>query len=294
MARFTVNGTLAANVAPAGTFTVAYPQGTNRGTFTGLQTHGLSINDQALAHYDRFLLTFNAANITVTNRSSSTWLAGQTFVLGLEVPGERDVRDRWGRNPIQRANRQSFVQISLGSPAAASANAIATSQSVGAGAAFVLNGALLVSGRVRLDVPRNVVAAWTGTAVITVTGLDEYGNRVTESSASGTSFTGRKAFAEILSITAGSAITAATVGTGVVLGLPLFVETAGLLFRELTDGAVPTAGTLAVADTAVATALTGDVRGTYNPNLAPDGSRSYQLWFGLSEPAYRGPTQFAL
>jgi len=37
---------------------------------------------------------------------------------------------------------------------------------------------------------RNVVAAWTGTAVMTVTGLDMYGNVVVEASASGTSLTG--------------------------------------------------------------------------------------------------------
>lgn len=293
MARFTINGTLSANVANGATFTAAYPQGTNRGTYTGAVQHGLSINDLSLTVFNQFLVTFNASNITVTNRTSSTWLAGQTFTLSLEVPGVRDIRDVNGKTPILRANSMRFVQVNLGSPAAASANAIATSQAVSAGAAFALNGALLVGGRVRLDVPRNVVAAWTGTSVITVTGLDEYGNRVVESSASGTTFASKKAFAEILSVTSSASITAATVGTGAVLGLPLFVESAGLLFRELMDGAVPSNGTLVVGDTAVPTALTGDVRGTYTAATAPDGSRSYQLWFGIADPAYRGPNQFA-
>lgn len=293
MSRYTINGVLSADVANGGTFTVSYPTGTNRGTFTGAVQHGFSVNGQNLRHFDQFLAALGASNVTITNRSGSTWPAGQAFVLMLEVPGQRDVRDENGKNPILRANSMRVVQVNLGSPIAAAANNICTSQAVGAGAAFVLNGALLVGGKVTLDVPRNVVAAWTGTAVITVTGLDEYGNVVVESSASGTSFAGKKAFKEITRITSSASITAATVGIGDVLGLPLFVESSGQLLRELQDGAAAVAGTLVVADTAKATATTGDVRGTYDPNAAADGSRSFQLLFMLSDPAYRGPSQFA-
>lgn len=292
MARFTINGVLAADVANLGTFTASYPQGTNRGTFTGIFSHGLSIDDLPLTHFDQFLAALGAASITITNRSGSTWRAGQRFVLCLEVPGERDVRDRFGRNPINRANSMRITQINLGAPATAAAAGVAASQAVGAAAAFVLNGSLLVGGRMRFDVPRNVVAAWTGTSTITVTGIDEYGVRVVETSASGTSFAGRKAFVEILSVTSSASITAATVGTGNVLGLPLYVEGAGTIFRELQDGAAASAGTFVAGDSARATALTGDVRGTYTPAAAPDGSRSYQLFIGLAEPGYRGPAQF--
>lgn len=293
MSVYTIQGTLAADVANGGTFTVSYPQGTNKGTFTGAVQHGLSIGGRDLVHFDQFLAAPGASNVTITNRSGSTWAAGGAFVLGLEVPGPRDVRDDNGKTPILRANSMRVVQVNLGAPIAAAANNIATSQAVGAAASFVLNGALLAGGKIVLDVARNVVAAWTNTAVITVTGLDEYGNRVVESSASGTSFAGKKAFKQILSVTSSASITGATVGIGDVLGLPLFVESSGLLLKELQDGAAPTAGTLVVADSAKATATTGDVRGTYDPNAACDGSRSFQLWLVESDPAYRGPAQFA-
>lgn len=293
MSVYTIQGVLAADVANGGTFTVNYPQGTNKGTFTGAVQHGLSIGGRDLVHFDQFLAAPGASNVTITNRSGSTWAAGGAYVLGLEVPGPRDVRDENGKNPILRANSMRVVQINLGAPIAAAATGVSASQSVGVGAAFLLNGSLLAGGRMVFDVPRNVVAAWTGTSVITVTGKDEYGNTVVESSASGTTFAGKKAFKEITRVTSSAAITLATVGTGDVFGLPLFVETSGLLLKELQDGVAATAGTLVVADSAKATATTGDVRGTYDPNAAADGSRSFQLWLAESDPAYRGPAQFA-
>lgn len=293
MSVYTIQGTLAADVANGGTFTVSYPQGTNKGTFTGAVQHGLSLGGKDLVHFDQFLAAPGASNITITNRSGSTWAAGGAFVLGLEVPGPRDVRDENGKNPILRANSMRVVQVNLGAPITADADGISASQSVGVGAAFLLNGALLSGGKMVLDVARNVVAAWTNTSVITVTGKDEYGNTVVESSASGTSFAGKKAFKEITRVTSSASITGATVGTGDVFGLPLFVESSGLLLKELQDGAAPTAGTLVVADSAKATATTGDVRGTYDPNAAADGSKSFQLWIVESDPAYRGPSQFA-
>lgn len=294
MSRFTIQGTINSDVANGGTFTVTYPSGTNKGTFTGAVKHGLSIGGKDLVHFDQFLAAPGASNVTITNRSGSTWVAGLAYVLALEVPGERDVRDPNGKVPILRANSLRVVQVNLGAPITADADGISASQSVGVAGSFLLNGALLSGGKMVLDVPRNVVGAWTNTSVITVTGLDEYGNRVVESSASGTSMAGKKAFKEILSVTSSASITGATIGTGDVLGLPLFLESAGLVLKELQDGAAPTAGTVVVGDSAKATATTGDVRGTYDPNAACDGSKSFQLWVAYGDPAYRGPAQYSV
>ena len=293
MSRYTIQGVLSADVAAAGTFTVSYPTGTSKGTFAGAFQHGLSVGQADLVHYDDFLAAPGASSITITNRTASTWAAGAPFVLMLEVPGVRDVRDENGKTPILRANSMPVVQVSLGNPVVADADGICASQAGTADTAMLLNGALLASGRMVLDVPRNVVAAWTGTAVLTVTGLDEYGNTVVESSASGTSMTGKKAFKEITSVVPSANITAATVGTGDVFGLPLFLGSTGLVIRELQDGAAATAGTVVAADTSVPTATTGDVRGTYDPNAAADGSRVFQLYIAVGDPAYRGPSQYA-
>lgn len=294
MSRYTINGTLAANVANGATFTVSYPSGTDAGTFYGAVDHGLSIGLANYRHFDDFLAAPGASNVTITNRSGKAWAAGQPYIVMLEVPGERDINDGNGKNPVLRANSLRLVQVNIGAPDVADADGVCASQAGTANTAMSLNGALLSGGKVVFDVPRNVVAAWTGTAVLTVTGKDEYGNTVVESSASGTSLAGKKAFKEITRVVPSANITAATVGTGDVFGLPVYLQDADQVIKELENFAVPgTGGTFVAGSTAKATATTGDVRGTYDPNSAADGSKVFQLWIATSDPTYRGPAQFA-
>jgi hypothetical protein len=160
---------------------------------------------------------------------------------------------------------------------------------------MLINGALASGGVATFDVPRNVVAAWTNTATITVTGTDEYGNTVVETSASGTSMAGKKAFKTITSVVPSANITGATVGTGDVLGLPVFLPGAGHVLSELQDGDVATAGTV-VAGLSVnteSTATTADVRGTYDPNSACNGALRFELLVALPDPTHLGNAQFA-
>ena len=152
-----------------------------------------------------------------------------------------------------------------------------------------MTGATAVGGVAILDVARTVVAAWTGTAVMTVTGTDMYGYTQTESSASGTSMTGKKAFATITSIAVSANVTAATVGTGAKLGLPFAVRSGDIFATTLNDAA--DAVTLAAADqTYPATSTTGDVRGTATATGALNGSSYYAA---LIKP-YDASTQVGL
>jgi hypothetical protein len=161
----------------------------------------------------------------------------------------------------------------FGAPATASANAICLSQSITAGTAGLLNGATAGT----LDVPRNVVAAWTGTAVMTVVGTDVYGETMTEASASGTSMTGKKAFKTITSVNVSQNVTGCTVGTGDVLGLPYAYATKSQILQSRMDG-VDDAVTMVVADaTSPATTTTGDVRGTVDFSTASDGTKRFMV-----------------
>src|SRR5690554_6062552 len=72
--------------------------------------------------------------------------------------------------------------VDLGSPEQADADGVCETQSLNAGIDADLDGALVSDGVAVFDVPRNVVAAWTGTAVLTVTGEDQYGQALVESS----------------------------------------------------------------------------------------------------------------
>lgn len=163
--------------------------------------------------------------------------------------------------------------VDFGAVATADADGICASQSITAGTAALLNGAVGAT----LDIPRNVVAAWTGTAVMTVVGTDEYGQTMTEASASGTSMTGKKAFKSITSVNVSQNVTGCTVGTGDVLGLPYACANKSQIYAPQMDGAAD-AVTIVVADaTSPATTTTGDVRGTVDFTTASNGTRRFGL-----------------
>src|SRR5688500_103923 len=89
-----------------------------------------------------------------------------------------------------RARRTPGIQITpmlavaLGIIATADADGGCASQALSTGVDGAINGALAASGVATFATARNVVAAWTGAAVITITGTDEYGETIVESSAS--------------------------------------------------------------------------------------------------------------
>jgi len=93
---FVAEGFINANVANAGTFTVAYPAGSSQGAF--LRGQGGPNSYIILNGNDRFdvgaggiALTFGASDITVTNNTGATILAGTAFVLNLDVEDANDV-----------------------------------------------------------------------------------------------------------------------------------------------------------------------------------------------------------
>ncbi|MBP8216054.1 MAG: hypothetical protein KAX54_00225 [Thauera sp.] len=285
---------LASDVANAGTFTVGYQYGKDAGAYQGGRDHKLVSNTygEMSVQNGKASFSFGASNVTITNASGVTLLAGTEIYVQFDQPGG----DRGFAYPLaapERMAEMSTILISLGAPDVADADGACASQSVSSGVAAAINGALAVDGVAIFDVPRNVVAGWTTSAVITVTGTDEFGNVVVEQSASGTSFAGKKAFKTVTRVTFSANVTSATVGTGDVLGLPVFLADIGRVFRELQDGSAATAGTVVAGVKTKATATTGDVRGTYDPNAACDGSKVFQLGVIVGEPNYNGVPQYA-
>lgn len=289
----TFQTTLTADVADAGTFTVGYPALRGAGSYTGGFDHVVSTTPYGdlKATLGKALFAFGASLVTITNKSGVTLKAGTRVSIQLDRVG-RNSEDRGLASPSRMA-QTPLVKVNLGAPATAAAAAVCASQSVAAAASAVLNGSLLAGGRIIFDVPRNIVAAWTTTSVLTITGKDEFGATVVETSASGASHTGKKAFKEITAISSSASITSMTAGTGTVLGLPVFLAGTGDVLREYQDGAAPTAGTIAAGITGTQSGTTGDVRGTYVPNAAPDGAKSYQLAMLAGDPAFKGSAQFA-
>jgi len=144
---------------------------------------------------------------------------------------------------------------------------------------------------IQLDVPRavSVTQVAAGTSVtVTVSGYDYYGQAMSQTITSipGAVATSLKAFYQIASIAVSSGTTTAvSVGTSDVLGFPIRVIDGGYVIDPGWAGSiVGDTGTFVAADTTnPATAATGDVRGTYKPSTATNGSR--RLVISIATPA---------
>jgi hypothetical protein len=306
----TIQGTLAADVADTGNFTVSYPARpageigvTDAGDFYGAMEHEIIVGSNKYGFPDDLAMTFGTANITVTNRSGATWKAGTSFTLGLQMQGKPLFRsDRATGKQVARAAKSQELLILLGAPDVLDADGICAAQGAGGAANLNINGALASGGSATLDVPRGVqavsAAAGDNTQTLTITGVDEYGKAMKETLALNgvTPVVGKKAFKKVTQV----AISAAsagniTVGTTDILGLPVFVPSVAHVLKEMQDGAVAAAGAFVggIATANGSTATTGDVRGTYDPNAAADGARVFQLIVSLPDPDYLGIAQFS-
>jgi len=158
-----------------------------------------------------------------------------------------------------------------------------------------LTGSLTSGGVMIFDVPRNVVVVVThATSIVAVTGvitgLDLDGQVIQETftiTATGTSktATGVKAFKSVTDVTitavADASADSIQVGSGNALGLDARSSHISPV-KELTDGAVPTAGVLSIG--VWPQVSTSDQRGTFTPNTAPNGSHTYDVWYISDDP----------
>lgn len=146
---------------------------------------------------------------------------------------------------------------------------------------------------IQLDCPRAVsITIGAGTITdraVTVTGFDFYGQRMSEVIQTGTTqsttINGKKAFFQIASVNVANTVGGTlAVGTADIFGCPVRVTNLGYVGTLAWNNALArAAGTFTAADTATATTTTGDVRGTYAPANAADGSK--RLVVGVLLPA---------
>lgn len=272
-----VNFALAAAVADNGTLTIGYPTGRSQHNYvSSTGKHKLFVGNNKYSAPADFTLTFNAnaSNITLTNKSGQSWPISSICAVEMERQGAGGVAVPTISQAILDNGRVipgMPVLVDLGSPNVTDADGYFVSQDLtSAGVASVsvtVTAAIAAAALAGIaDIPRNVVAAWTGTAVLTVTGKDEYGTVMKESSASSTSFTGKKAFKQITGIAVSANVTSLTVGTGVVLGLPVAIRNSAQILSETKNGVVmgrPTGKVrlpfyLDVADTSTGTAASAE------------------------------------
>jgi hypothetical protein len=299
-----VEVTLASAVVTSGTFTVTYPDGTNAAWFQKGMDHKITALGAEFSHPEDFgITTFGNTTCTVTWRNAKTLAAGTKLRVKLDTPGLDSYRDK---PPVFTDPSPALIttmypqRISLGAPIVADVDGVATAMPTSG--AYTLNGASVTSGVAVMDVPRNVTFTATGTFTgATITGKDVYLSTMIETVAANggasTVAAGVKAFKTITSIvslaTAGG-VSTCTAGFGDVLGLPVYLPSSGFVIRELEDGATASSGTIVagLTPTTVSTATTADVRGTYDPSSACNGTKAFELLVTLSDPNHKGNPQY--
>ena len=189
-----------------------------------------------------------------------------------------------------------LAQVSLGTPT------VGATTTLRAAAAQAAAGDVALDSN-DLDVARAITITSSGidtARVFTVTGYDIGGQKVVETitGVNAGTVAGKKAMKRVESVSVDAACAGnISVGDSDVLGLPYAVaRAADVLFQYADDTEELATSTLVVADSATATATTGDVRGTLDPNTTLDGSVEIILWMkadGSSPEALGGVPQYA-
>lgn len=299
MSKFQIlKGVLAAAVANGGTLVLNYPAGYTRGDFVMGTEHGVVANQVTYSSPEKVGFAFNAGNITITNNSGTIWPANAPYFVQLEQPGDKGSQLTENNMGVQGKKFMPKVRVpetryfDLGSPVALNASGLRVAAAVaGAGALALL--------ATQLDVPRNITIQSAGNdaaRTFTIESVDVYGNPVTEQVAGANIGTaaGKKAHYGKVTVSVDAACAGnVNIGWGNVLGLPGYLSNAAFILKEIQDGAAAAAGTTVAGDQTQPSATTGDVRGTYVPNAAPDGTKSYGLLVALFDAGYMGAVQYS-
>lgn len=168
-------------------------------------------------------------------------------------------------------------------PVALDPDGVAAAQALTENTALTLNGVLVSNGVAVFDIPRNVTITGQGVTDLsgvdfTIVGTDYYGKAMSEVIAGPNGAVlvqTAKAFSRVTSVTPDTTDAATvTVGTGDRLGLPFrLTGVQDVLSVRWAAVAGFDTGTIVAGDaTSPATTSTGDVRGTYDPSTATNGT----------------------
>lgn len=316
MAFILVDTVIASAVAQNGTFTVAAPNVATVGAIKHTGGHKLVVRGMnAVFNFPNdFSVSWSGATATITYLGATTIPAGSAAKVQFEVEGDdvnfpyhnknANLFDTSGAavNPYRGSFGQVF-RVDFGAPATASATAVIATRALSTTVLATLTAAEQVTAT--LEIPRTLAvksSTTDTTQVVTVRGFDEYGAALSESfTLNGTTaVVGLKAFKRVVSLQ--SDITLAgtiSVGTNVGgWGLPYFLAAdngsgVGGILKESCEGATPTAGVPIGGVMTKATAITGDVRGTYTPNVTPNAAKVFSIWMFVADPTFLGVPQYS-
>jgi len=197
-----------------------------------------------------------------------------------------------GVGPLARVYIYDIIPVTLGAAllAVLQAQTAAVALTLAAGAGVTTE---IVNGETRyvLDVPRTVSLTSGGVlsaGTFTIVGYDVYGQRMTQTLAGPATNTVNtlKAFKSIVSVTPNTtSATTVSIGIGDTFGLPFAISDVGYVQAvKWAQTLAPDAGTfVAAVATDPNTAALGDVRGTYLPSSASNGTRRLVMSLALKD-----------
>jgi hypothetical protein len=267
---------------------IPYPEGRNEGYFFSGVNHTMTVGGSFFRCPRDFLIVTAPDRITLTWQGNATIPARSVLNIQLETPGSDFYFDAKNGVTVNNMVHSPMFMLNLGAPQAAQEDAIAHRQQSAADRPLQL-------ANEKTDCPRNLIvyaAAPSAECHFLVEGLDVYGRTLRENIIGASQ--GRKAFATIRKITPSHACGEACVGTGAMLGLPVFLPAPGFLMREIINGESVSGGLLVSGDKNAPTPSSGDCRGLYSPpnGIALDGRHTVHLLVSLPNPGNIGLADF--
>lgn len=242
----TITTTLATALVQAGTLAFTYPTGFFKSDFNTFNAELVtSSNDRFTTANGDFSVSLGDTSATITFRAATSIAAGTSVILGLDMQGPQLYKDQdKSKLTIKKTVVRTIERVNLGTPATAATTTVATTvvatTTVKTYTLTDFTAAFKAAGGI-LDVPRNLTVTGSSAAdhVVTITGKDVYGQTMVENITANSTATvaGVKAFAQVtgVSIAAGASAKTISIGTGVALGLPIFVKTWDHVLRQVVD-----------------------------------------------------------
>ena len=264
----TIEMALGAAVATAGTFTVSYPDGTSKADFLKGVDHRMVVLQKELFAPSDFTIAFGDSAATITYNGTTTLPISSDVIVQLDMASSGSVLNTDFAN-LERTLQHKIARVQLGNPDAGDLDLLIdaatgtelpdstptsiTYTAATRGTSPQDNGSIPATsdapGEVCYDLTfaRNIQAKQTAASgntvasTVTINGYDEYLNAMTETitlplSSTSVTVQGLKAFRYVRSfvIYSASDISGETleVGTGNVLGLPVFITSQSEILAE--------------------------------------------------------------